>query len=79
MHENIVKYGDSKQYQKAKDRKYQAEGLVLAVFLKIILSPVLFNTSINDISIKIESISMKFSCDIKLRGLNDFDRVIELV
>ena len=79
IQENNVKNRDSKQYQQAKYRKYQAEGLVLVVFLKIILSPVLFNTSINDISIKIGSMSLKFACDIKLRGLNDFDRVIELV
>jgi len=49
------------------------------VFLKIILNPVLFNISINDISIKIGSISIKFTCDIKLGGLTGFDRVIELV
>lgn len=72
IHENIVENGDSKQCQKAKYRKYQAEGLVLVVFLKIILSPVLFNTSINDFSIKIGSMSLKFTCDIKLRGLNDW-------
>lgn len=68
IHENIAKNQDSKHYQKAKYRKYQAEGLVLVVFLKIISSPVLFNNFINNISIKTGSISMNFTCDIKLRG-----------
>lgn len=79
IHENIVENGDSKQYQKAKYRKYEAEGLVIVGFLKIISSLVLFNISINDISIKTGSMSLKFTCDIKRRALNDFDRVIELV
>lgn len=46
IHGNIVKKGDRKQCQKAKYRNYQAERLVLMVFLKIILSPAFFNTSL---------------------------------
>lgn len=51
--------------------------MLLTLFLKIILSPILFNTFITDINVKTGIMSMKFTCDSKLGGLND--RVIELV
>lgn len=64
-----------KRYPQAECRKHQADGVLLMVFLKIILSPILFNTFITDINVKTGSMSMKFTCDNEVRGLNN--RVIE--